>query len=233
MRMSYSKQKQAADTDFVAEVECENCHKTINVECRTLIDTVKDADALNKVLDASWFRYECPYCHTRQIVLYPCLFHDQARHTLIAYADQSDNYLSYVRFQKLLKGEKSDTPYDKAISGWLNHSTVRLCDDFSSFQEKILLSVLNLDDRAIEAAKYINVMILEQQGVIQEAKSIYFNTDGTEWVFVIENEKGEMLKSPLPRSMYDDVLKQVVPSLPDSIEVNQVWIRSCMAKMAN
>ena len=222
------------DTDFVAEVECENCHRTINVECRTLIDTVKDADAVNKVLDASWFRYECPYCHTRQIVLYPCLFHDQARHTLIAFADQSDNALSYDRFGEMLKGKKTDSPYEKAISGWLSNSTVRLTDDFSSFQEKILLSVLGLDDRCIEACKYINTIVLEQQGKVKQVNSIYFNTDGKDYVFVIENEKGELLRSPLPRKMYDDVMQSVVPQLPDdSIVVDQKWISACMRKMSN
>lgn len=220
-------------TDFISEVECESCGSVMRVECRTLIDTAKDLDALNKVLDASWFTYECPVCHEKQLVVYPCLFHDGARHTLIAFADQSENTLSYDRFKEMLEGKKMDSPYNKAISGWLGHSTVRLTDDFSSLQEKILLSVLGLDDRCIEACKYINTMILEQQGTLEHVNSIYFNTDGSDYLFVIEDEKGEMLKSPLPRQMYNDVLKQVVPQLPESIIVDQKWISECMRRMAN
>jgi hypothetical protein len=221
------------DTDFVTEITCEECHKTFDVECRTLIDTVKNTDVVNQVLDASWFTYTCPYCRHRQIVLYPCLYHDGLRHTLIAFADRTDNNLSYEKFRKLLSGKKTDTAYDKAISGWLENSTVRLTDDFSSFQEKVLLSVLGLDDRAVEAAKYINIMILEQQGTIKEVNQIYFNTDGSDWIFVIEDEKGEVYKSPLPKKMYEDVKAQIVPNLPDSIVVDQKWISACMHKAAN
>ena len=76
-------------------------------------------------------------------------------------------------------------------------------------------------------------MILEQQGTLERVNSIYFNTDGSDYLFVIEDEKGEMLKSPLLKQMYNDVLKQVVPQLPKSIIVDQKWISECMRKMAN
>ena len=78
--------------EYTTEVTCAECGHTGQYVMRTLIDTAKDKEAINKILDARWFTYTCPDCKERTIVTHTCLFHDTQRKVLIALADSEEDY---------------------------------------------------------------------------------------------------------------------------------------------
>ena len=218
-----------ADTDFEAEIACEACGKSFAITCHSLIDVMKDPQAPQKVLDASWFAFVCPYCGEENIVLFPCLYHDGLKKVLIGYADREENGgRRYREMKQMLEGTgKNRSQYDRAVNGWLENSTVRMTDDFSDFQEKVLITYLGLNDRVIEIAKYMTCAALEQAGKIKHADHIHFNMIDGQMKFIIED--GDVTgQADLRQDMYDDIARTVEPGMPRSTEINQAWVNNVL-----
>ncbi len=216
---------------FKAQVVCPHCGTTSIFQAKQLIDTVRDPRAVEKVLDASWFMHTCPACGERQTVLFSCLFHDAQERILYAYADDEADYETFQGYL-MQKFDESDQ-LGEVLNGWVNSCTCRVTNNFASFQEKLLLAYLGLDDRAIEICKYMTEMILVQTGMVADVEHMYFNSDGDKWVLLIDVGEEEMASTDLPKEMYQDILETVLPGM--EIEKNQVvfdqeWVRNTLGR---
>ncbi len=212
-------------TSFKTTVVCPQCQTKGVFEANQLIDTLRDPNALEKVLTAQWFDYVCPACGEVQTILYTCLFHDAVKKMLYAYAD---NEKDYARLQAILSGQEKEDEMVSALENWIDVCDCRVTNDFSSFQEKLLLSYLGLDDRAIEICKYMTEVVLEQEGLVDHIDAMYFNTEDDEWIFMIDTGEERFATSKLKKEMYEDVLNNLVLKMEKDekpVVIDREWVK--------
>ena len=216
--------------EYTTEVTCAECGHTGTYVMRTLIDTAKDKDAINKILDARWFTYTCPKCKERTIVTHTCLFHDTERKVLIALADSEEDY---EKISGWMKGTYQKDELEQALLNMMRGSDCRLVRNLHEFQEKVLLHVLGMDDRVIEMCKVMTEMILVQNQMISHVEHIYFNTDGDEYIFMIDTGEEDMASTKLPKGMVKDVTKMIADSNPPaSFVIDRTWAMKQLHVMA-
>ncbi len=216
--------------EYTTEVTCAECGHTGTYVMRTLIDTAKDKDAINKILDARWFTYTCPKCKERTIVTHTCLFHDTERKVLIALADSEEDY---EKISGWMKGTYQKDELEQALLNMMRGSDCRLVRNLHEFQEKVLLHVLGMDDRVIEMCKVMTEMILVQNQMISHVEHIYFNTDGDEYIFMIDTGEEDMASTKLPKGMVKDVTKMIADMKPTaSFVIDRTWAMKQLHVMA-
>ena len=216
--------------EYTTEVTCAECGHTGTYVMRTLIDTAKDKDAINKILDARWFTYTCPKCKERTIVTHTCLFHDTERKVLIALADSEEDY---EKISGWMKGTYQKDELEQALLNMMRGSDCRLVTNLHEFQEKVLLHVLGMDDRVIEMCKVMTEMILVQNQMISHVEHIYFNTDGDEYIFMIDTGEEDMASTKLPKGMVEDVTKMIADMKPTaSFVIDRTWAMKQLHVMA-
>lgn len=216
--------------EYTTAVKCHACGHTGQYVMRTLIDTAKDKDAVNQILDARWFTYTCPQCKERTIVTHTCLFHDTNRKVLIALADSEEDY---AMVSEWMKGTYQKDELEQALVKMIRESDCRLVTNLHEFQEKVLLHVLQLDDRVIELCKVMTEMILVQEKLITTVEHMYFNTDGDEYIFMIDTGEEDMASTKLPKGMVDDVTKMLADMNPSaSFVIDRKWAMKQLHVMA-
>ena len=216
--------------EYTTEVTCAECGHTGTYVMRALIDTAKDKDAINKILDARWFTYTCPKCKERTIVTHTCLFHDTERKVLIALADSEEDY---EKISGWMKGTYQKDELEQALLNMMRGSDCRLVRNLHEFQEKVLLHVLGMDDRVIEMCKVMTEMILVQNQMISHVEHIYFNTDGDEYIFMIDTGEEDMASTKLPKGMVKDVTKMIADMKPTaSFVIDRTWAMKQLHVMA-
>lgn len=216
--------------EYTTEVTCAECGHTGTYVMRTLIDMAKDKDAINKILDARWFTYTCPDCKERTIVTHTCLFHDTERKVLIALADSEEDY---EKISGWMKGTYQKDELEQALLNMMRGSDCRLVRNLHEFQEKVLLHVLGMDDRVIEMCKVMTEMILVQNQMISHVEHIYFNTDGDEYIFMIDTGEEDMASTKLPKGMVKDVTKMIADMKPTaSFVIDRTWAMKQLHVMA-
>lgn len=216
--------------EYTTAVKCHACGHTGQYVMRTLIDTAKDKDAVNQILDARWFTYTCPQCKERTIVTHTCLFHDTNRKVLIALADSEEDY---AMVSEWMKGTYQKDELEQALVKMIREGDCRLVTNLHEFQEKVLLHVLQLDDRVIELCKVMTEMILVQNQMISHVEHIYFNTDGDEYIFMIDTGEEDMASTKLPKGMVKDVTKMIADMKPTaSFVIDRTWAMKQLHVMA-
>ena len=206
--------------EYTTEVTCAECGHTGTYVMRTLIDTAKDKDAINKILDARWFTYTCPKCKERTIVTHTCLFHDTERKVLIALADSEEDY---EKISGWMKGTYQKDELEQALLNMMRGSDCRLVRNLHEFQEKVLLHVLGMDDRVIEMCKVMTEMILVQNQMISHVEHIYMIDTGEE----------DMASTKLPKGMVKDVTKMIADMKPTaSFVIDRTWAMKQLHVMA-
>lgn len=216
--------------EYTTAVKCHACGHTGQYVMRTLIDTAKDKDAVNQILDARWFTYTCPQCKERTIVTHTCLFHDTERKVLIALADSEEDY---EEISGWMKGTYQKDELEQALLNMMRGSDCRLVTNLHEFQEKVLLHVLQMDDKVIEMCKVMTEMILVQNQIVDHVEHMYFNTDGDEYVFMIDTGEEDMASTQLPKGMVKDVTKMIADSNPpESFVIDRTWAMKQLHVMA-
>lgn len=207
--------------EYDTAVTCPHCGRRGTFRMRTLIDPAADPDAAAGVLDAGWFTYVCPHCGEKQILTHTCLFHSGSDRILYALADSEEDFEQLAAW---MRGINQRDALDDALNRMIRECDCRLVRDLSALQEKLLLHVLHLDDRVIEVCKILTETILKTEGKITAAKQIRFNTDGSEWVLLIDDGTETTLSSVLPKEMYADVGRMLEGRMPEgSFLVDREW----------
>ena len=216
--------------EYTTEVTCAECGHTGQYVMRTLIDTAKDKEAANKILDARWFTYTCPHCKERTIITHTCLFHDTEKRVLIALADSEEDY---EEISGWIRGTYQKDELEQALLNMIRESDCRLVRNLHEFQEKVLLHVLQMDDRVIEMCKVMTEMILVQNQIVSHVEHMYFNTDGDEYIFMIDTGEEDMASTKLPKGMVEDVTKMIADmNPPASFVIDRTWAMNQLHVMA-
>ncbi len=216
-----------SENTYHVQFTCSNCGKKSTYTMKTLIDTGEDPEAERKLFNGSLFRYTCPFCHTVQDISYSCMYHDKARKVLIGYADneKDENEMALN-----LNGSYHRDQLDQVLKEWSSSCTKRLVTSISDLQEKVLIFHFNLDDRIIEIAKYLTMMIGEEQG--QEFTALFFNHGEDGYSFVAVRADGSTAEIPFSKENYLLLARKYGQQLLDEkgLTADQSWAGTFLKK---
>lgn len=173
--------------------KCMKCGHVYNIKTYDSISANVDYDLKEKTLSRDIFQYECPSCHSKYYLTYPCLYHDEEKKFMVWLCDEK--YLKNIDlsvFKELIN----------------NGYKLRRCDDISSFVEKIQVFEDGLDDRVVEFIKYDSfVDYIENKKVdFKEIDGIYYHgyDNGVLKINIRTNDKGATILVP-----YDAALSEI------------------------
>lgn len=104
--------------------KCPNCKKKNRIKIHSEVSS----EEIDKIVDKSFFKVECPSCHEKIVVEYPIKVYD-------------DNYTIYYTPTSTKEIEDEHREY------------MRVCDTFDDFKEKLLIMNDSLNDIVIEFIK--------------------------------------------------------------------------------
>jgi len=148
---------------------CGNLHETLVYGG---INTAEDPELKAAVRDGSLFLWECPHCGTRNLAVGPLLYHDPDKKLMIWLLPDP--------------GASVSEALERQIAEGLDGYTLRRVSDVGSLIEKILISDADLDDVAMEMAKWITRSELAQKedearaAAVRTAPMRFFRLDGAD-----------------------------------------------------
>ena len=76
-------------------------------------------------------------------------------------------------------------------------------------------------------------MILVQNQIVSHVEHMYFNTDGDEYIFMIDTGEEDMASTKLPKGMVEDVTKMIADmNPPASFVIDRTWAKNQLHVMA-
>ena len=151
----------------------------------------------------------------------------------LMYIPASFSEEDYEKISGWMKGTYQKDELEQALLNMMRGSDCRLVRNLHEFQEKVLLHVLGMDDRVIEMCKVMTEMILVQNQMISHVEHIYFNTDGDEYIFMIDTGEEDMASTKLPKGMVKDVTKMIADMKPTaSFVIDRTWAMKQLHVMA-
>lgn len=164
------------DKNILKEI-CLNCGNSHELEFINSVNTQKNPELKEKVINGDLFTWECPHCGNKNIICKPFLYHDTEEKIMLLLTDLP------LRSEDLPEGYRG-----------------RLVRSVGDMIEKIKIFDSGLDDIVIELCKYITL-----QEIKKEVNLKFFSIDGadSELCFTYP-EKGEMQMIVVGFNVYED-----------------------------
>ena len=147
-------------------IQCPSCGKQGEKKTQSRIILSKDKQARDKILDGSYFEYECAGCNGRFFTNSPFLYNDDENGFMVyfvpGFKERSQKVPTVL---KTLKGFDTDG------------SILRVAASFSDFIEKIRIFEAELDDKVIEAVKLMYISMYEQDNGKKVHTMVFESTD--------------------------------------------------------
>lgn len=160
----------------VSDIICNSCSNVSKTAVYPIIKADSQPELKEKLLSGELFLWECPHCHSRQLLKYPLVYVDAGQQLIIC--------LSSVPL---------------AIDG-LEGNTGRLVGEPGELIEKIKIFDSGLDDIAVEICKFITA---REAGKDMKLKFLRFEGADNELVFTYP-ESGEMQLLAVGLNVYED-----------------------------
>ncbi len=137
-------------TQMEKDVGCPKCGTAVRTRMWPGICAQDSPELRARVLDETFFDWECPRCgYTAQLV-YPCLYHDRERKFMVYLAPSG----SGKEFQPVDVSEKFPQ---------LSGVKKRVVSSPAELKEKVLIFESGFDDRAVELVKYALAGVLDKK----------------------------------------------------------------------
>ena len=165
---------------------CNKCGKAFEVEAVASINTEREPELKERLLNGSLFLRECPQCGAKNLVRFPLLYHDPAEKVMIWLSDGSAD--TEARMQAAVSGED--------FAGY----TGRIVDTPGQMIEKVKIFDAGLDDIALEMAKFIT-----RQELGKDVDLLFFNLEGADnEITLTYPEAGQMQLVRIGLNVYED-----------------------------
>lgn len=165
---------------------CNKCGKTLEVEAVASINTEREPELKEQLLNGSLFLRECPHCGARNLAKWPLLYHDPAEKVMIWLSDGSAD--TEARMQAAVAGED--------FAGYNG----RIVDTPGALLEKVKVFDAGLDDIALEMAKFIT-----RQELGKDVDLLFFNLEGADnEITLTYPEAGQMQLVRIGFNVYED-----------------------------
>ena len=149
-------------TQVNKDVCCPQCGKPVRTKMWTGISAQTEPEMRARILDETFFDWQCQHCGYQAELVYPCLYHDKARKFMV--------YLVPEGNEKDLKKVNVDERFPQ-----LHDVKKRVVVSPMELKEKILVFEAGLDDVGIELVKAgIAAAVEEKNGVSVEAGCFCF-----------------------------------------------------------
>ena len=171
-------------TQVNKDVCCPQCGKPVRTKMWTGISAQTEPEMRARILDETFFDWQCPHCGYQAELVYPCLYHDKARKFMV--------YLVPEGNEKDLKKVNVDERFPQ-----LGGVKKRVVVSPMELKEKVLIFEAGLDDVGVELVKAgIAAAVEEKNGVSVEAGCFCFanqEADRMGFLFFAEGS-GEPMK---------------------------------------
>ena len=121
-------------------VVCPKCRQQTETGLLCSINTESEKDALKKVLDDEFFKWECDKCGFQTMLLHPLLYSDIKNKFMVYYIPNVE--------RSRISDEKLELEFKE-----LSDIRKRLVPDINALKEKIMLFGKGFDDASVELAK--------------------------------------------------------------------------------
>lgn len=182
-----------------AACSCRNCGASTQITVYPSINISENPELKARVMDGSLFVWECPVCHSRNLIKYSTLYHDPDSKLMIWLSD--GNAAQEEALQKTFLQTEELTPY-----------TARFVDDIGSLIEKVKIFDAGLDDCVIEMCKFVTGMEMGKDVVFK-----FLRMDGADGdITLTYPEKGQMEMVNIGFNVYEDC-RRIILRNPDTI----------------
>lgn len=195
------------------ELVCPECKEKFRADIYTSINVQMDKNKKEKVLNGTFFDFECSHCHKTFNVPYPVLYHDMDQKLLIQFSEED-----VEQNKKILDQVKVDKEY-----------TVRIVDSYRNWIEKILIFDSGLDDRIMELYK---LLVLSQYEDASNLNGLYYwniqNVQNPHYVLVLDEKKSDTMHfMPFHLDVYKQVEEVFLQDLKQDYIVDAAWAVAC------
>lgn len=192
------------------ELVCPECKEKFQADVYTSINVQMDKNIKNKVLNGTFFDFECTYCHKNFNVPYPVLYHDMDRKLLLQFSVDED----VEQTMKVLSAIDISKDY-----------TVRFVDTYRNWIEKILIFDSGLDDRIMELYK---LLVLSQYEDASNLNGLYYwniqNVENPHYVLVLDEKQSDTMHfMPFHMDVYKQVEEVFLQDLNQDYVVDASW----------
>ena len=165
---------------------CNKCGKTFEVEAVASINSEREPELKEQLLNGSLFLRECPHCGARNLAKWPLLYHDPSEKVMIWLSDGSVD--TEARMKAAVAGED--------FAGYNG----RIVDTPGALLEKVKIFDAGLDDLALEMAKFIT-----RQELGKDVDLLFFNLEGADnEITLTYPEAGQMQLVRIGFNVYED-----------------------------
>ena len=119
---------------------CPKCGQQSEVGVLCSINTESEKNALKKVLDDEFFKWECDKCGYQTMLLHPLLYNDIKKKFMVYYIPNVE--------RSRISDEKLEKEFEE-----LSDVRKRLVPDINALKEKIMIFEKGFDDASLELAK--------------------------------------------------------------------------------
>ena len=185
----------------MSSFKCTSCGNSTEVETFGRINVSDEPGLKERVKDGSLFLWECPHCGTRNLALYPSLYHDPDQKLMV-----------WLLPEGAMAGDQV-AAVEAALSaqlGELEGYTLRRVPDIGSLIEKVNIADSGLDDMVIEMCKYVTRMELAEKDkagaeAIMDSKFRFYRMEGADNEITLSFPKdGRMNGVNIGFNVYED-----------------------------
>ena len=188
------------------QVTCPQCGTTSDTIVWEGLNSITDKLEVDRLLEGSLFMHECPDCHARIELTYPCVYNDMRAGVMVQYIadeDKLDEAIAEVEKMKAADAEVEGAPTEK----------IRIVTTHNALREKVLILQDGLDDMVIEALKAVMKNRFIDEGQISgEAEVFYAGLTELGDVLLEFLADGRTAQTMAPRALYDKVAHMVEAS---------------------
>lgn len=198
----------------LADIFCESCGKTFEAEVYTSINVQHNPELRKKVLNGTFFKYNCPYCNYIIDSFYETLYHDMDRKFMVWLVRPDEDNIIFMQ-QNSLK-----------IAGILPDYRLSISRYPFQWIERIITLELSMDPRIIELYKFgikdkKNLPLKTENDFLHFHKftrNILWRTK-FHWKYIYDNGDKEKFSKKIDTHKYNtykNLIKSLEPNLKPS-----------------
>lgn len=168
------------------ELACPQCGKVHMCERYSVINVTEKPELKEKVLKNQIFVFTCEECGLTAPLTYESVYVDSKKQMIIYLAPEMNANVE----ASMKMWEQVDAKHRRVV------------DNINDLKEKILIADRLLDDRIVEFMKIENVQQLKDQMQDDNLMNILFDTDGTNFYFLVFFEKKGIGRIPIAPDYY-------------------------------
>ncbi len=169
-----------------AQISCSKCGKRFPVETVASVNTARDPEGKERILNGALFVHECPHCGQKNLASWPLLYHDPAVRLMVWLSDGNEG--TEARMREALSAEGPE------------EYTLRIVDTPGQLIEKIKIFDAGLDDVVLEMCKFVT-----RQELGKDVDLLFFGIEGADHEITLTYpEKGEMQLVRIGFNVYED-----------------------------